>query len=366
MYVSSPPALDHGPSYHLYHEHPFHCQHWEPAAHNMELLPLPRQWGLVWLLNGSFSKLLCWFNYLQVPGLARVNIFSQHPQHTRRLKIWYATHNYCKMHLTSIFNPIPSFHSDARLHQSPVVPGLPASVLVEVSGVGVAAADAGYAPDRRCHHPFPELWCGRTSAVQHDLPGLHPCCGHRGAYPLPQPHRAQMERWVHTLGCNVLCYCYVYQNERQVRPCIVETYCDRLGHQMLNGSISFQLTLEAVRIPQKNRNSKLYQRRRIKDLGIQYQVWLTLNNESPCCYCTCNGIALKWPLVFPCHPYTGQYPGVEFSPLDVIKSEPDGKSTIDKHWHAWTHRVMFFKSSLRNSSSYYISMHVSTCLTLVN
>lgn len=200
MYVSSPPALDHGPSYHLYHEHPFHCQHWEPAAHNMELLPLPRQWGLVWLLNGSFSKLLCWFNYLQVPGLARVNIFSQHPQHTRRLKIWYATHNYCKMHLTSIFNPIPSFHSDARLHQSPVVPGLQASVLVKVPGVAMATADGGHAPDWRCQHPLPELWCGWPSTVQHDLPGLHTRRGHHGAYPLPKPQRAQMERYVETLN----------------------------------------------------------------------------------------------------------------------------------------------------------------------
>lgn len=61
----SPPALDHGPSYHLYHEHPIHCQHWEPAAHNMELLPLLRQWGLVWLLNSvNCSAGLIIYKYL--------------------------------------------------------------------------------------------------------------------------------------------------------------------------------------------------------------------------------------------------------------------------------------------------------------
>lgn len=91
---------------------------------------------------------------------------------------------------------VPSSNGDVWLHKSPVASWLPASVLEQVPGVGVAAASHGHAPDRCHQHSLPKLWYGRPSALQPELPGLHPCRRQCGTHSLPQPHGAQVEWWV--------------------------------------------------------------------------------------------------------------------------------------------------------------------------
>lgn len=93
-----------------------------------------------------------------------------------------------------------SSDGDVWLHEPPVAPWVPASLLEQVPGVGMAAAGHGHAPDRRYKHSLPKLWHGRPSAVQPELPGLHPCCRQRGTHSLPQHRRAQVERCVWERG----------------------------------------------------------------------------------------------------------------------------------------------------------------------
>lgn len=96
-------------------------------------------------------------------------------------------------------NALISIHSsngDACLHKLPLVPRPPAPVLDQVPGVGVAAAGHGHPPDWRLLRPLPELWHGRPSALQSELPGLCARCRQRRAHPLPQHHGAQVGRYV--------------------------------------------------------------------------------------------------------------------------------------------------------------------------
>lgn len=94
------------------------------------------------------------------------------------------------------FISIHSSNGDACVHKLPLVPGPPAPVLDQVPGVGVAAAGHGHPPDRRLLSPLPELWYGRPSALQPELPGLCARCRQHRAHPLPQHHGAQVVRYV--------------------------------------------------------------------------------------------------------------------------------------------------------------------------
>lgn len=91
---------------------------------------------------------------------------------------------------------IPSSDGDVWLHKSSVASWLSASVLEQVPGVGVVAASHGHAPDWCLQHSLSKLWHGWPSALQPELPRLHPFCWQRGIHSLPQHHRAQVEWWV--------------------------------------------------------------------------------------------------------------------------------------------------------------------------